>query len=87
MISHLIQRGVYYVLLYVLYVLHVLLYAAGRRSSVMLIYGKIETTSVFLYPFRKRQGVVMAGYSNLSDTEAPKIPTFQGSENSDIVLG
>ena len=27
------------------------------------------------------------GYSNLSDTEAPKIPTFQGSKNSDTVLG
>ena len=27
------------------------------------------------------------GYSNLSDTEAPKIPTFQGYKNSDSVLG
>ena len=27
------------------------------------------------------------GYSHLSDTEAPKIPTFQGSKNSDTVLG
>ena len=25
------------------------------------------------------------GYSNLSDTEAPKIPTFQGYKNSDTV--
>ena len=28
-----------------------------------------------------------SGYSNLSDTEAPKIPTFQGSKNSDTVFG
>ena len=33
------------------------------------------------------QNVFIAGYSNLSDTEAPKIPTFQGSKNSDTVLG
>ena len=26
-------------------------------------------------------------YSNLPDTEDPKIPTFQGSKNSDTVLG
>ena len=26
-------------------------------------------------------------HSNLSDTEAPKIPTFQGSKNSDTILG
>ena len=28
----------------------------------------------------------LSGYSNLSDTEAPKIPTFQGSKNSDTCL-
>ena len=30
---------------------------------------------------------ILRGYSNLSNTEAPKIPTFQSSKNSYTVLG
>ena len=58
----------------------------------------IFTAGICTYTARKKfavsgwhlntgEKVITTGYSNLSDTEAPKIPTFQGSKNSDTVLG